>query len=544
MTAKELKASILQLAVTGKLVPQDPNDEPASVLLERIKAEKAKLVKAGKIKKDKNPSEIVTGSDGAVYEKFTDGGDFNAETQRRREGGRVSSRAVETGGPTSVSAIDVPFEIPKGWAWACLIDLFNFIDYRGKTPKKISSGIRLITAKNVRPGFVNKEPEEFISKEEFATRQSRGLAKRGDILFTTEAPMGYAAIVDEDVFSTGQRLITFQQYGNSEILDNHYFMFVILSPFFQQQLVNHNTGVTVSGIKAERLKQFVIPVPPLSEQKRIVAKIEKLIPLVEEYGKMEDTRLQLDADLPSSLEKSILQEAIQGKLVPQDPNDEPVSELLKRIREGRACRDRKGGRVFSRAAESVIFRGSDRLAYETRNGETVCIQDEIPFDIPDSWEWVRLGNTITLLSGRDLEPSEYSASQKKFPYMTGASNFADGKLLVNRWTDKLVTVSHRGDLLITCKGTIGAMAFNTIGDIHIARQIMAISSRWINMEYVKVFLESIVHSLKSVATSMIPGIDRHTMLNLLIPLPPLDEQKRIVQRVEELKAAARMLVTF
>ena len=341
MTAKELKASILQLAVTGKLVPQDPNDEPASVLLERIKAEKAKLVKAGKIKQDKNPSEIVTGSDGAVYEKFKDG-------------------------TTKDISDELPFEIPSGWAWACLIDLFNFIDYRGKTPKKISAGIRLITAKNVRPGFVNKDPEEFISKEEFATRQSRGLAKRGDILFTTEAPMGYAAIVDEDVFSTGQRLITFQQYGKGETLNNRYFMFVILSPFFQQQLVNHNTGVTVSGIKGERLKRFVIPVPPLAEQRRIVAKIEKLMPFVEEYGKMEESRLQLDADLPSALEKSILQEAIQGKLVPQDPNDEPASELLKRIANERKALV-KAGKLKRDKGESVICRGSDRLAYETRN---------------------------------------------------------------------------------------------------------------------------------------------------------------------------------
>ena len=147
-----------------------------------------------------------------------------------------------------------------------------------------------------------------------------------------------------------------------------------------------------------------------------------------------------------------------------------------------------------------------------------------------------------LLSGRDLEPSEYSASQKKLPYMTGASNFVDGKLIVNRWTDKVATISHSGDLLITCKGTIGTMAFNTIGDIHIARQIMAISSHWINLGYVKVYLESIVHSLKSAANSMIPGIDRSTMLNLLIPLPPLDEQKRIVKRVEELKGTARTLV--
>ena len=139
-----------------------------------------------------------------------------------------------------------------------------------------------------------------------------------------------------------------------------------------------------------------------------------------------------------------------------------------------------------------------------------------------------------MLSGRDLEPSEYSATPKKYPYMTGASNFANGILLVNRWTDRPVTISHIGDLLITCKGTVGAMAFNAIGDIHIARQIMAISSASIDLHYVKVFLAASVQSLKAAANSMIPGIDRKTMLFRPIPLPPLAEQKRIVAKIEEL----------
>ena len=228
---------------------------------------------------------------------------------------------------------------------------------------------------------------------------------------------------------------------------------------------------------------------------------------------------------PQELTASILQLAIQGKLVEQRAEEGTAAELLRDILTQRR-RDTECAEV-----------GRDHRA--RRNGRLAAPQppipdDEKPFDIPESWEWVRLGEVVSLLSGRDLEPSEYSATPKKYPYMTGASNFANGILLVNRWTDRPVTISHIGDLLITCKGTVGAMAFNAIGDIHIARQIMAISSASIDLHYVKVFLAASVQSLKAAANSMIPGIDRKTMLFRPIPLPPLAEQKRIVAKIEEL----------
>ena len=430
------------------------------------------------------------------------------------------------------------------------MDLFNVIDYRGKTPRKISSGIRLITAKNVRPGFVNKEPEEFISKEEFATRQSRGLAKRGDILFTTEAPMGYAAIIDEDVFSTGQRLITFQQYGNGETLDNHYFMFVILSPFFQQQLVNHNTGVTVSGIKGERLKRFVIPVPPLAEQKRIVAKVEKLMPLVDEYGRMEEARLQLDADLPSTLEKSILQEAIQGKLVPQDPNDEPARELLKRITFERKALI-KTGKLKRNKGESVIFRGADRLAYETRNGETVCIQDEIPFEIPDSWEWVRLGDMsnygqCTSVDTADIDPGTWSLDLEEIEKGTGL--LIERKTAAEKKSKSSKHVFTKGTLLYSKLRTYLNKVLVADKDGVCTSEIVPIElNGGVNAEYVRLVLMS-PYFLEYTASKgygiKMPRVGTDDMKQSLIPLPPLDEQKRIVKRVEELKAMVRTLVTF
>ena len=261
----------------------------------------------------------------------------------------------------------------------------------------------------------------------------------------------------------------------------------------------------------KELVSMIMPLPPLAEQKRIVAKIEELFSLADLLGAAADGL----ENAAKRLDKKILDLAIRGRLVPQDPNDEPASELVKRI---------------AASHKSPCKNQSEPI--------------DPPFDIPDSWEWVRLGKIISLLSGRDLAPQNYSSIPQTYPYMTGASNFSNGELLVNRWTNVPATISHNGDLLITCKGTVGVMAINTIGDIHIARQIMAISSSVVDLHYVKVFLSAIVSSLKATATSMIPGIDRSAMLNLLIPLPPLNEQKRIVKRVEELKATTRTLVTF
>ena len=188
MNGKQLKNSILQWAIQGKLVPQDPNDEPASVLLDKIRQEKERLIKEKKIKRDKNASIIYRGEDNSYYEKI-----------------------LATG---EVKCIDeeVPFEIPQGWEWCRLNDLYNFIDYRGATPHKLSKGIPLITAKNVKQGYLDYTVKDFISSEEYSNRLSRGVSHKGDILFTTEAPLGNVAIADLDVYSAGQRLITLQAY--------------------------------------------------------------------------------------------------------------------------------------------------------------------------------------------------------------------------------------------------------------------------------------------------------------------------------------------
>lgn len=230
-----LKSKVLDLAIRGKLVKQDPNDEPASVLLEKIKAEKAELVKEKKIKKSK-PLPPITDE-------------------------------------------EKPFDIPDSWEWVRLGDVYHFVDYRGKTPHKISSGIRLITAKNVRNGYIKLEPEEFISLEEHKERSTRGLINKGDIFITTEAPMGLVALNNfDEPIATAQRLITLQKV--SKYQDSSFAAFQMQSSFFQKELQQKATGSTVKGIKASNLKQVLILIPPVAEQRRIVKKISQVLKLL------------------------------------------------------------------------------------------------------------------------------------------------------------------------------------------------------------------------------------------------------------------------
>ncbi len=169
------------------------------------------------------------------------------------------------------------------------------------------------------------------------------------------------------------------------------------------------------------------------------------------------------------------------------------------------------------------------------DGTVKCIDEEIPFEIPNTWIWCRISNVIKLLSGRDLTPNQYNSNAIGVPYMTGASNFFNGELIINRWTPSPVTISQKGDLLITCKGTIGEMAYNNVGEIHIARQIMSISTDYMELSYIKIFLSTLISELNAKAKSMIPGISRENILDTIIPIPPLNEQKRIAQRIEEIQ---------
>ena len=431
-------------------------------------------------------------------------------------------------------AEEVPFDIPDSWEW---VRLGSFCDmYTGdsinENEKKlkftnISNGRYYIGTKDV--GFdhiINydngvKIPEEY-TKYRIAPAQCVLLCIEG-------GSAGRKIAITNQRVCFGNKLCCFNPFSES---NREFLYFYLQSPAFTSVFKDKITGI-IGGVSINTLKELYVPLPSLQEQQRIVDKLKELEPYINDYDKAYEKIEKLNTDFPDLLKKSILQEAVQGKLVPQDPTEEPASVLMEQIRKEKEqlIKDKK---IKKDKNESYIFR-RDNSHYEKIGTEERCIDDEIPFDIPDSWEWTRLGNVINLTSGQDLTPDMYNVKQKGIPYITGASNIEDGKIIINRWTDKGRAFAYRGDLLLTCKGTVGTMAFLTEEKAHIARQIMGISTyKQINIDYVKIFLESYINILKAKAKSMIPGISRDDVLNILFPSPPLSEQQRIVDKVNQL----------
>ncbi len=306
------------------------------------------------------------------------------------------------------------------------------------------------------------------------------------------------------------------------------------SPCYWRQLTDATSGTGQPNVNGQSLSNLLVPIPPFDEQKRIIVERNSIYPHLQRYTSAQDRLDALNESLRGSLKKSVLQEAIQGRLIPQDPREEPASVLLEQIREEKRKLLKEGKLKKKDLVDSIIIKGEDNKYYEKIGSKIVEISEELPFDIPDSWAWCRLGSVIILQSGQDLIPDRYFAIPKGIPYITGASNLSNCAVLVNRWTNSPTSISHKGDLLITCKGTVGTMAYNTIGDIHIARQIMSIHSGWILIDYIEKYLEYSIPKLEKAAHSIIPGISRGTIQSTLIPIPPIKEQRRIVDRIQEL----------
>ncbi len=509
MDTKALRQKILDLAIRGKLVPQDPNDEPASVLLERIRAEKQQMVKDGKLKaKDiKNDTVIFKGDDNLHYEQFDDG----------------TVKCIEN---------EIPFELPEGWAWCRIRNIANV-----KGGKRLPKGesfsddvtdhvyIRVTDMKN---RTINTSGLKYITEEVFAKIQSYTISKN-DLYVTIAGTIGVVGEVPEIL--DGMNLTENAVKVCNISINKTFLCYVMLSELVQQQFQDKTHQVAMPKLALERILGTLIPVCPVKEQQLIVFSIKSALQIADTI------EIQKNAlfELVSATKSKILDLAIRGKLVPQDPNDEPASVLLERIRAEKEELIRQG-KIKRDKKESVIFKGDDNSYYEKIGDEITCIDNEIPFEIPENWAFSRLNNIMELISGRDLSPSDYNDTEDGIPYITGASNFINGKVSLVRWTPKPQVITNYGDLLITCKGTIGEIAINDFGKAHIARQIMAIRNIYnLNIDYLSLCLQFYIESIKQSAKGLIPGISREDVLNIILPVPPNKYQIVVVEAIQKYK---------
>ena len=522
MNGQQLKNSILQMAVQGKLVPQDPNDEPASVLIQRICEEKEKLIKEKKIKKEKNPSYIFRGSDNLHYEKLGDAEAVCIEEQ-------------------------IPFEIPNTWEWVRLISVCTkLVDGDHNPPKGELEKTQFIMASSTNINndtLVELEKVRYLSEDVFRKENERTRASAGDILFTSVGSLGRSCIFDGSVNICFQRSVSVL----STMLFNQYLKYFFDSGYFQQKIVKEATGTAQKGFYLNQLAVSLIPVPPLAEQLRIVDKLEQILPHINEYELSESKIIQLNTDFPEKLKKSILQEAVQGKLVSQDPSDEPASVLLERIRDEKA-RLVKEGKIKKDKNESVIFR-RDNSYYEKSNDIERCIDEEIPFEIPDSWEWVRLATVGEWSSGATPSRTHPEYYGGNIPWLkTGDLN--DGYIIhipESITTEALektsVRLNPKDSVLIAMYGaTIGKLGILTYPATTNQACCACLPVEGVYNKFLFYFLMSHKTAfIKRGEGGAQPNISKEKIIATLMPLPPLAEQQRIVAKIELLLAMVKGL---
>ncbi|EXY66218.1 restriction endonuclease subunit S [Bacteroides fragilis] len=514
MNGKQLKNSILQWAIQGKLVQQDPNDEPASVLLEHIREEKAKLVKEKKIKKDKNESIIYRGDDNSYYEKF-----------------------IATG---EVKCIDeeIPFEIPQGWEWTRIGNIFNHTSGKQQSSSNKNSGTpqKFITTSNLYWGYFVLDNVKIMNFTEEEIRTCS--ATKGDLL-VCEGGAGYgrSAIWNEDYDICLQNHVHRLRPCISGICEYVYHFIYLLKESNNLASV----GTAMPGLSANRLKGLLLPLPPLSEQRRIVAKLGELLPQVEKYSKVQSYLDELNVSINDKLKKSILQEAIQGKLVPQITREGTAQELLEQIRQEKQRLTKEGKLKKSALTDSVIYKGDDNKYYEMVGGKNICIDDEILFEIPDSWVWCRLGFLFNHNTGKALNASNKEGSM--LPYIT-TSNLYWGQFDLSSVRQMYFKDSEiekcsvsNGDLLVCEGGDIGRAAiwpYDTPmciqNHIHKLRSYNQLDTLF----YYYIFQAYKYNGYIGGKGIGIQGLSSKALHNMLVPLPPINEQIRITSKISSL----------
>ncbi len=483
MNAQQLKNSILQEAIEGRLVPQDPNDEPASVLLDKIRKEKARLVKEKKLKKSALKEDPITDDDKL-------------------------------------------FTIPETWEWCKLGWIGDW--GAGATPAKgtpefyTNGTIPWLRTGELNNGIVT---DSEIKVTPYALQKcSLRECKVGDVLIAMYgATIGKVAIAGIEL-TTNQACCACTPYQ----VYNKFLLFYLMAS--KQRFIELGEGGAQPNISREKIVTFPFPLPPLAEQKRIVAKIEELLPKVEEYGKAQESLDKLNEGLPERLKKSILQEAIEGRLVPQDPNEEPASVLLDKIRKEKA-RLVKEGKLKKKDLE-----------------ETSISEDEIPFEIPESWEWVRLKSFIQFINGdrgKNYPSKDKLIENGEIPFISainikGNSINPNGLLFVSQKQYDALSQGklNKNDIVLCIRGSLGKAAIYPYEKGAIASSLVIL--RCIGQSYIKylvyylntsLFFSQINNNDNGTAQ---PNLSADNVANFTIPLPPLAEQKRIVAKIEQL----------
>ena len=528
MTGQQLKNSILQMAVQGKLVPQDPNDEPASVLLERIRKEKEQLIKEGKIKKEKNPSYIFRGADNLPYEK------------------------VGKNEPVCI-ADEVPFEIPESWEWTKLKDLTIKEIKRGKSPKYADDGSVYVFAQkcNVKLGGIDVSLAKFLDMRTFDKYPVEEYMADGDIIInsTGNGTLGRIGIFRDsdrinDFVIVPDSHVTIIRTGNQMIKDYLFFALKYHQPYLEK-LGEGSTNQT--ELRPSTVTELLIPVPPIGEQKRIVAKLLEVLPMADVYGIKENSLQDYNKDFPVQLKKSILQEAVQGKLVPQDPTDEPASILLEHIRaEKKKLIDE--GKIKKDKHESVIFR-RDNSHYEKRGSEEVCIDEDIPFDIPENWTWTRLQNICSLIGDIDHNMPKSVPADEGVLFLSAKDLLDDGTI---NYTQNVKYISRadferlsrkalpqKNDIIYSRIGAaLGkARLVETSKEFLVSYSCCVVRPLLVYPPYIRYYLESpqiLLHSIKARQSIGVPDLGMGEIKKYLVALPPYNEQIRIVNQLEVL----------
>lgn len=483
MNGKQLKNSILQWAIQGKLVPQDPNDEPASVLLERIREEKARLVKEKKIKKDKNESIIYRGEDNSYYEKF-----------------------LATG---EVKCIDeeIPFEIPQGWEWCRFGSLMINRDSE-RIPLSVAQRQTLKKVYDYygASGVIDKVDKYLFDKDLLL------IGEDGANLINRSTPIAFIA--------KGKYWVN----NHAHVLDvcgglNLAYIALFINAI---SLVNYVTGTAQPKMNQEKMNSILVTVPPISEQARIVNQIESLQPLIIRYDKAQSELNILNTSVKEQLKKSILQEAIQGHLVPQIVEEGTAEELLAEIRKEKKRLVNEGKLKKSALNDSIIFKGDDNKYYEQINGQAVQI--ECDYDFPYSWSLVRLSSICALIDGEKKEGQQLCLDAKFLRGKSAGEYQQRGKFV------------HKGDNIILVDGENSGEVFTVPCDGYMGSTFKQL---WVSsimhlpyvLNYILFYKELLRKSKRGAA---IPHLNKEIFYSLIIGIPPYQEQMRIVNRINEI----------